>query len=70
MLVISRKPSSRQKGDCRLMIGGNIVITIVEVQYGKVKIGIEAPPDVAVMREEILSPEQVAAIERAARGKQ
>ncbi len=68
MLVVSRKPSARQKGDCRVMIGTNVVVTIIEVQYGKVKIGIEAPPDVAVMREELLSREQVAAVERAARG--
>jgi carbon storage regulator len=47
MLVLSRKPGER------LVIDGNIVITIVELLPGRVKVGIEAPRNVTVYREEI-----------------
>jgi len=48
MLVLSRKR------DERILIGDKIVVTIVDIRGDKVRIGIEAPPDVAVHREEIL----------------
>lgn len=47
MLVLSRK-----KGE-RIMIGDDVVITMVEIRGDKVRIGIEAPDDVAVDREEV-----------------
>ena len=47
MLVLSRKP------DERIRIGDNIIITLVEIRSDKVRIGIEAPPDMPVHREEI-----------------
>jgi carbon storage regulator len=47
MLVLSRK-----KGE-GLRIGNNITITIVEVRGDKVRIGIDAPRDVAVHRNEV-----------------
>ena len=47
MLVLTRKPGEQ------LVIGNNIRITIVSVGPGRVKIGIEAPPDVRVDRQEI-----------------
>lgn len=50
MLVLSRKTGER------LVIGDNVVITIVRIQGDKVRIGIEAPSDVRVIREE-LKPE-------------
>lgn len=49
MLVLSRKEGER------LVVDDNIVITIVKVQGGGVRIGIEAPPDVAIKRAELLS---------------
>lgn len=47
MLVLSRKLGER------IVIDGNIVITIVKVDRNQVRIGIDAPKDVPVYREEI-----------------
>lgn len=48
MLVLTRKQGEK------LIIGGNIVVTVVEVGMGRVKIGIDAPQDVNIMRSELL----------------
>ncbi len=48
MLILSRKPEET------LTIGDSIQIKIVGVRGNKVKIGIEAPDDVRVMRSELL----------------
>jgi carbon storage regulator len=42
----------RRKGG-RIMIGDDIVITIIETRSDRVKIGIAAPNDVPVHREEV-----------------
>jgi len=47
MLVLTRKT------DERIRIGDDITITIVKIEPGKVRVGIEAPADVAVHRQEI-----------------
>jgi carbon storage regulator len=47
MLVLSRKERER------LVIGDNIVITIVRVAGGSVRVGIEAPKDIQIRREEV-----------------
>lgn len=47
MLVLSRKTSEK------IRIGDNIVITVVRIEGNKVRIGIEAPPDVQIQREEL-----------------
>ena len=47
MLVLSRQR------DQTIVIGDNIRITIVDVRGDKVRIGIDAPRDVAVHREEV-----------------
>jgi len=47
MLVLSRQ------SDETIIIGDNIRITIVEVRGDKVRIGIDAPRDVSVHRQEI-----------------
>ena len=47
MLVLSRFK------DQKIVIGDNITITVVGVEGGKVKLGIEAPRDISVHREEI-----------------
>lgn len=47
MLVLSRKESQRIK------LGDSIVVTVVRVSGDKVRIGIEAPPDLLVLREEL-----------------
>jgi carbon storage regulator len=47
MLVLSRKK------DEKIMIGDHIAITIVEVRGDRVKLGFEAPPSLAVHRQEV-----------------
>ena len=47
MLVVSRKVGER------ILIGDKIAITIVKVASGAVRVGVEAPAEMAVMREEL-----------------
>jgi len=47
MLVLSRKKNEA------VVINGNIKVTIVEVRGDKVRLGIDAPQDIAIHREEI-----------------
>lgn len=47
MLVLSRKPNES------IIINGNIKVTVVEIRGNKIRLGIEAPLDVTVNREEI-----------------
>lgn len=47
MLVLSRKR------DEKITIGDNIIITIVDIRGDKVRLGIDAPDNVRVHREEI-----------------
>ena len=47
MLVLSRKPGER------LHVGDGIIVTIVRISGSSVRIGIEAPQEVRVMREEL-----------------
>ena len=47
MLVLSRK-----KGEL-IRIGENVEIVVVEIRNGKVRLGINAPKDVTVHRQEI-----------------
>ena len=47
MLVLSRKQSER------IRLGKDIVVTVVRVAGDKVRLGIEAPSDVVVLRDEL-----------------
>lgn len=47
MLILNRKTGES------IIIGEDIEITIVEVQENRVKIGIDAPRDVNILRKEI-----------------
>jgi carbon storage regulator len=47
MLVLSRRESER------IRLGDSIVITVVRVAGDKVRLGIQAPPDVLVLRDEL-----------------
>lgn len=47
MLVLSRK-----RGE-RIMIGKNIELMIMDVRGGTVRLGLEAPKEVAIHREEV-----------------
>ncbi len=58
MLVLSRKLGEK------IVIGDNIVITVVKIDRNQIRVGIEAPQDIPVYREEIL-PARVDATERA-----
>lgn len=48
MLVLSRKLGEK------IVIGDNITITVVDIDRGKIRLGIEAPRDVPIYREELL----------------
>jgi carbon storage regulator len=50
MLVLSRKLNER------IVIDGGIVVTVVKIDRNQVRLGIEAPSDVRVFREEIAGP--------------
>jgi carbon storage regulator len=47
MLVLSRKVGER------ILIGDNISVTVVRITGGGVRLGVEAPPDMAVIRQEL-----------------
>lgn len=47
MLVLSRFPGEA------VCIGGNVKVTVLQLNEDKVRLGIEAPPEVTVHREEI-----------------
>lgn len=47
MLVLSRKRSER------IFIGENVELTVLEVRGNRVKLGLTAPPEVSIQREEI-----------------
>jgi carbon storage regulator len=47
MLVLTRKLGEN------IRIGDSVKITVLEVRSGQVKLGIEAPPEIKVHREEI-----------------
>ena len=53
MLVLSRKETQR------IRLGDSIVVTVVRVSGDKVRLGIEAPSNVLVLRDE-LEPRQAA----------
>jgi carbon storage regulator len=48
MLVLSRKKNES------IVIDDNVVITIVEIRGDKVRLGIQAPRDIPVHRQEVL----------------
>jgi carbon storage regulator len=48
MLVLSRKLGEK------IFIGDNICITVVDIDRGKIRLGIEAPRDIAIYRQELL----------------
>jgi carbon storage regulator len=47
MLVLSRKVGEK------IYIGENIVVTVAEIDRGRVRLGIEAPRDVPIWRDEL-----------------
>jgi len=57
MLVLAR-----QRGQS-IVIGGNVVVTIIDIRGDKVRLGIEAPEEIPVHRQEVYE-----AIQREKRG--
>jgi carbon storage regulator len=47
ILVLSRRQNER------ILIGDNIVVTVVDIRGGRIKIGIEATKDVKILRGEV-----------------
>ena len=47
MLVLSRKPGER------ILIGDNVTVTIVRIGPNTVKLGIDAPKELNIVREEL-----------------
>jgi carbon storage regulator len=48
MLVLSRKLNEK------IVINGNIIVSVVKIDRNQVRLGIEAPGEIPVYREEIL----------------
>jgi len=47
MLILNRKEGES------IIIGDNVEIRILEIQDGKIKIGIEAPKEITILRKEV-----------------
>lgn len=60
MLVLTRKLGEK------ICIGDGICITVVDVDRGKVRLGIEAPREVPIFRAELLADQPPRAAESAA----
>jgi carbon storage regulator len=56
MLVLSRKLGEK------IYINDNICITVVDIDRGKIRLGIEAPRDVPIFRQELLGEKHDAPI--------
>lgn len=48
MLVLTRRVGER------IQIGDDVVVTVVRIQGDKVRIGIQAPAEIVVLREEVV----------------
>jgi carbon storage regulator len=55
MLVLSRKIGERI-----VLPDAGIVLTVLEVRGGQIRLGISAPPEVAVLREELWRSQRAA----------
>ena len=47
MLILTRRPAET------LVIGENVTVTVLAIQGGRVRLGVNAPRDIVVNREEI-----------------
>ena len=52
MLVLSRKKNES------IIINDNITVTVIEIRGDKVRLGIEAPRDVCILRKELSDHDQ------------
>jgi carbon storage regulator len=58
MLVLSRKLGEK------IWLGENICITVVDIDRGKIRLGIEAPRGLPIYREEVRPPPDAATAEQ------
>ena len=56
MLVLSRKLGEK------IIIGDNITLEVVAILGNKIRLGIVAPPDVEILREELCVSDRIVAI--------
>jgi carbon storage regulator len=61
MLVLSRKVGER------VVIAEGIVIQVLEVSGGRIRLGIEAPSEVSIRRDELSASREPADLERTVR---
>jgi carbon storage regulator len=47
MLVLSRKIGEK------IQIGDNIILTVVDISHNKIRLGVDAPKSIPVLREEL-----------------
>ena len=64
MLVVTRKIGER------ILIGDKVVVTVVKIGNGGVRIGVEAPPEMAIVREELAEQLRLAEVETLEAAKQ
>lgn len=57
MLVLSRKVGER------ILVGDNVIVTVVRIGPNAVRLGIEAPKDMNIVREELMAPHKIQADE-------
>lgn len=53
MLVLTRKPGER------ILVGNDVVITIVRIGPNTVRLGIEAPGQMNIVRDELVDPSTI-----------
>jgi carbon storage regulator len=58
MLVLSRKPGER------ILVGSDIKITIIRIGPNSVRVGIDAPGHLNIVREELGPPSEIMAPDR------
>lgn len=67
MLVLARRPGES------IMVGQDIVVTVIEIKGGHVRLGIDAPREVQVHREEVyeqVRQENLSAVANARRARE
>jgi carbon storage regulator len=62
VLVLSRKK------DETIIIGDSIVITVISIKHDFIRLGIEAPPEVPILRHELKEPLDREQLEREQKG--
>lgn len=59
MLALTRRKQER------VFIGDNVIVTVMEIEGNKIRLGISAPRNVRIVREELMTEAEVAEVEAA-----